>query len=366
MKKVLVLSCGTGGGHNSAAKAIVENLKEKGIQADFSEYMDIVNPKIKETVNNLYIKSTIGNGKIFKGVYKIGEFYDKTTFVSPVYALNSLGKRRLYNYIKENNYKYMVVTHLFPALALTSIKKEHDIHFMEIATDYVYIPFWKETKPDYIIIPHNDLIEDFKYKGIDKKVIKPIGIPVSTSFSEKIDKEKCLKELGLESDKKYILVMTGSMGFGNIEYIVDRLNKRFEETIIVICGNNKKLYKKLEKKRNSKLILLGFTNEIYKYMKISEIILTKPGGLTTTEAATINIPIIHTMPIPGCENYNADFFEKRGMSIICNTITEIEDEVYNIIGNKDLKDKMIKNQQKHIDKKTTDKICDFIINEIMD
>ena len=100
--KVLILSCGTGGGHNSAAKAIKEGLIEKGLNVDFIEYLDIINPRIRNKVNNLYIRSTKANGKIFKVVYKLGEIYQKTNLKSPVYALNFLNKNRLYKYIIEN------------------------------------------------------------------------------------------------------------------------------------------------------------------------------------------------------------------------------------------------------------------------
>lgn len=363
--KVLVLSCGTGGGHNSAAKAIVSELRNNNVTADFKEYLDIINPKVSNLVNNIYIKSTVGNGRIFKGVYKLGSLYDKTKFISPVYALNSLTKKKLYSYIKENEYDYIVTTHLFAGQALTSIKKEHsDIHFIEVCTDYVYIPFWKETNPDYIVVPHSDLIQNFEEKGVKRDKIIPIGIPVSKEFSENFEKENCYKELGLDKNKKYTLIMTGSMGFGNTTQIVNSLTQMTNNTNIVICGSNKKLYEELKENYDeNKVIPIGFTDKISKYMRISDVLLSKPGGLTTTEAGTINIPIIHTMPIPGCENYNADFFEKRGMSKKCNTIEEICNETQKLIDNKTLRNEMIENQKKYIDKQTCSKICNLIINE---
>ena len=313
--KILVLSCGTGG-HNSAAKAIVDELNRHNATADFIEYLDIINPRIRNLVNNLYIKSTTGNGRIFKRVYKLGTLYDNTNFKSPVYVLNSFAKKKLYEYIKSNNYDYIATTHLFAAQALTCIKKEHsDIHFIEICTDYTYIPFWRETNPDFIIVPHKDLVQNFEEKGVNRDKIVPIGIPVYKDFSMDLEKEKCYNELKLDKTKKYTLIMTGSMGFGNTIQIVDELSKRVNATNIVICGSNKKLQGELKSKYPlDKVIPIGFTNKISKYMRISNVLLTKPGGLTTTEAGTINIPIIHTMPIPGCENYNAEFFEKSGMS----------------------------------------------------
>ena len=363
--KILVLSCGTGGGHNSAAKAIVDELNRHNATADFIEYLDIINPRIRNLVNNLYIKSTTGNGRIFKRVYKLGTLYDNTNFKSPVYVLNSFAKKKLYEYIKSNNYDYIATTHLFAAQALTCIKKEHsDIHFIEICTDYTYIPFWRETNPDFIIVPHKDLVQNFEEKGVNRDKIVPIGIPVYKDFSMDLEKEKCYNELKLDKTKKYTLIMTGSMGFGNTIQIVDELSKRVNATNIVICGSNKKLQGELKSKYPlDKVIPIGFTNKISKYMRISNVLLTKPGGLTTTEAGTINIPIIHTMPIPGCENYNAEFFEKRGMSKKCNTIEEICEETQRLMNDDDLRNQMIENQKKYIDKETCTKICNLIINK---
>lgn len=221
--KVLILSCGTGGGHNSATKAIRESLIEKGIEANFVEYLDIINPKIKESVNHLYLKTTDKNGKVFKVVYRLGELYEKTRLKSPVYRLNSLNKKRLYQYISENEYQYVITTHLFAAQALTAIKKENPIHFMQIATDYVSILFWEETNPDYFVIPSKELEKDFEDKGIKPEKILPLGIPVAKAYREEYKMEEYKKELKLKIDKKYVLILTGSMGFGNVIQMVEEL-----------------------------------------------------------------------------------------------------------------------------------------------
>lgn len=368
--KILILSCGTGGGHNSAALAIKEELDRRNIDNKFKEYLEIINNKVKKYVNNLYIKSTGNNGKVFKAVYKLGELYRKTKIKSPVYALNSFSKRKLYEYIKENNFDYIVTTHLFAAQALTTIKKQHDIHFVAIATDYICIPFWEETDPDYYIIPSEELIKSFTDKGIKKEKLQIYGIPVSNNFSTDYNKEKELNELKLEKNKKYILILTGSMGFGDTTKVVQELLKKAdnEYRFLVSCGNNEKLLQTLNEKYkdNEKIITIPFTREIYKYMKVSDIILSKPGGLTTTEIATLNKPFIHTMPIPGCENYNANYFYDRGMSLKSTNINDIVESTYKLLEDKKLQKEMIENQRKYIDKEACKKICDFIINEIQE
>lgn len=368
--KILILSCGTGGGHNSAALAIKEELDRRNIENEFKEYLEIINDKVKKYVNNLYIRSTNNNGKVFKAVYKLGELYGKTKIKSPVYALNSFSKRKLYEYIKENNFDYVVTTHLFAALALTTIKKEHDTHFVAIATDYICIPFWEEANPDYYIIPSKDLAQDFINKGVKEEKLRAYGIPVSNNFSIDYDKEKELDELGLNKDKKYILVLTGSMGFGNTNKIVEELLNKSEDNyrFLVSCGNNEKLLRTLKEKYkdNDKVITIPFTREIYKYMRASEVILSKPGGLTTTEIATLNKPFIHTMPIPGCENYNASYFSDKKMSIKCDSIDEVVENTYKLAKDDKLQAEIIENQKKYIDKEACKKICDFIIKQIQE
>ena len=366
-KKVLILSCGTGGGHNTAAKAIQEELLARNIETDFKEYLEIINPKLKDSINSLYIRSTNKNGKIFKKVYSLGKIYEKTKLKSPVYVLNSLNKQKLYKYIKDNKYNFVITTHLFAAQALTAIKKEHHIRFMQVATDYVSIPFWEETNPNYFVIPSKELELDFLEKGIKKQKLIAIGIPVMKQYREEYNKEETKKELNLDINKKYILILNGSMGFGNVKEIAKKLLENIKNvTFIISCGNNKKLldFLKDEYKNNSRIIALPYTNNLGKYMACSEIILSKPGGLTTTEVTTMRKPLIHIMPIPGCENYNANFFAERKMSVKCDNIEQVVKNTKQLIKNQVLQKQMIANQKKYIARDTCEKIVDIVIKEI--
>lgn len=363
--KVLILSCGTGGGHNSAALAVQESLRDKGVHADFIEYLDIINKKVRNGVNKLYINSTKMNGKIFKRIYRLGELYSKTKITSPVYVLNKLNKKKLHKYIQEKGYTYIITTHLFAAQALTEIKKEHNIHFAQIATDYVCIPFWEETNPDYFIIPSEDLKEEFISKGIEEEKLLPYGIPVSKAYTRNIDKERTKKSLKLEIDKNYILILTGSMGFGSIEKMLKELMQKVKDVIFIVsCGNNKKMLETLNREFNKekRIIALPYTDKVSEYIKISEIVLSKPGGLTTTEIAVSRKPFIHTMPIPGCENYNAQYFNKRKMSIKCDTLNEVIENTKKLYENKNMQEEMIKNQERNIRRDTADKITELILS----
>ena len=327
------------------------------------EYLEIINSNLKDKVNEIYLKSTNNEGKSFKVAYKLGEIYQKTNIKSPVYGLNQLNKNKLYDYIKRNGYEYIITTHLFAAQALTAIKKEHRINFTAVATDYVCIPFWSETNPDFMITPSDELKSSFIDQGVKENKLIPLGIPVKRAYSEDYDINECKKKVGLDINKRYVLLLTGSMGFGNVEEIVDELKNNIKDiNLIVACGTNKELYEKLNKKDN--VIALEFTENIDLYMKSSDIILSKPGGLTTTEIAVLGKPFIHTMPIPGCENYNANFFESHKMSLKCMNISEIVESTKLLLENKDLCRELVENQRKYMNRNSCKDLVNLIKKEI--
>lgn len=364
--KILVLSCGTGGGHNSAAHAIEDSLSKKGFDVFFIEYLDIINKKLKTRINNIYIKSTKNQGKIFKRAYKLGELYSKTRLLSPVYGLNSLNKKKLYSYIRNNGYDYVITTHLFAAEVLTAIKKDYPIHFIAVCTDYVCIPFWGETNPDYFIIPSEDLKDDFINKGIKEEKLLPFGIPVSETYYKNKSKNVAKQNVNLDVNSDYILILTGSMGFGNSIDVLDMLLRSLQNVnFIIACGNNKKMLHAVYKKftNEKRVIALPYTNNISEYIKASKIVLTKPGGLTSTELAVLGIPFIHTMPIPGCENYNAKYFSDRKMAIKCDSIKEIVEKTKMLYNNENLQNELVENQNKYMCKNTCDNIATLILNE---
>ena len=155
------------------------------------------------------------------------------------------------------------------------------------------------------------------------------------------------------------------MSYGNILKLIENLLKNFKDiNFIVSCGNNTEVLQKLKKLSNRRIIAIGFTEKLNKYMACSEVVLTKPGGLTTTEVSTMRKPFIHTMPIPGCENYNANFFYNKGMSLKSENIKETVTSLKLLLENKEKQEMLIENQKKYIDEKASDKIADFIIKEL--
>ena len=358
--KILVLSCSTGGGHNACGHYIEKEFKENNIVCDFVDYFDIFSPKAKERSEKIYLGTTKYNGSIFKLVYKLGEVYSKTGITSPVYGLNKLSKNKLYSYIKDNNYYLVISPHLFPAMAVTMLKKENiDIKLINVATDYHIIPFWEETEPDYFVIPHSSLKEEFIKKGFKEEKLLDFGIPVASSF------HKVRSDLNLPTNKDIVLITSGSMGFGKMKNIVKSLLEYIPNIFVVaICGNNKELYTELKEIDNPNLLVKGYVNNINEYIAASTIVLTKPGGLTSTEVGVIRKPMIHIMPIPGVENYNAEFFYKNGLSLVSNNVEEVKMNTAKLLKDKNMQNTMIENQSKIINRNSAKALVDFVLNEL--
>lgn len=359
--KILILSCSTGGGHNTCANYIKEELTQNNIDNEFKDFYDIVNINAKKISSKLYLSSLSGNGKIFKNVYKLGELYSKTKIKSPVYLVNKLHTKKLYNYIMTNSYDLVITTHLFPSLTLTAINKYHKkkIPFITIATDYEPCPFLEETKPNHLII-QKGLEKRFVEKGIEKQRLITTGIPISSNFINKAKNIK--KELNITTEK-LILVMLGSMGFGNIKDILVDLLKIPNIKVIIICGTNKVLYKELNKIKNEKLIIYGYTNNINDLIYSSDIVLSKPGGLSSTEIATIGKPLLHIFPIPGIETYNTSFFASHNMSFTCNSKDEIITNINKLLNDNSLAEEIVKNQRKIINQNSAKDLINLIIKE---
>lgn len=351
--KILIISCSTGGGHNACAKYILEELKNNNIEAEFKDFYDIVNKKAKKLSEKLYLSTLNGNGKIFKVVYKLGELYSKTKLKSPVYSVNKLHKKKLYNYIIQNKIDLVITTHIFPALTLTAIKK---VPFLLVATDYTACPFMEEANPNYYVI-QNGIEKDFINKGIDEKKLLKTGIPVSSNF---IKNAKSIRyNLNIDKEKN-ILIMLGSMGFGNINKIVNNLLEIDNTKIIIVTGSNKELYNKLKKIKNKKLITLGYVHNMNDLIYSSDIVVSKPGGLSSTEIASINKPLIHAFAIPGIETINTNFFYNHKMSIKCNNENEIIQNIIKLLNDNKLQKEMIKSQSKIINKNSASDLVKFI------
>ena len=317
--KILILSCHTGDGHNRAAQAIAKELDLMGIDWEIRDPVGFQSERAKKVVSLMYNDMIKFSPRSFGKIYKLGRWYSEKKLPSPVYLANAHYAPLLHNYIERENIDAVICTHLYGMEAMTAILQRYGniVPTFAVLTDYTLIPFMRDIELDGYFIPHKSLIPQLKKMGICDSQIFCTGIPVDNSFNSDITKEEARKKLGLPMDKKIIMIMTGGVGCNNGENICDAFYNNTDDSFYAcfFAGRNEELRKRIELSYSSKILALGFTNEVPTYMKACDVLITKAGGLSSTEAAVANIPLVHIYPIPGCETENAKFFMECGMSL---------------------------------------------------
>jgi processive 1,2-diacylglycerol beta-glucosyltransferase len=201
-------------------------------------------------------------------------------------------------------------------------------------TDFTVHPLWEETRNlDYYVIP-NELLEfQMIRKGLDPEKLLPYGIPIKPQFSKSVEKKQARQYLGLDADKPTLLLMSGSMGFGSIDVSIEKLDSLpFDFQVIVVCGNNKAMYDKIRKKQYSKRYdIYGYVDNIDVMMDAADCIITKPGGITSSEALAKSLPMIMVNPIPGHETRNAEFMLNNGIALYATSSFPLEEAVFSLL-----------------------------------
>lgn len=320
--EALILSCGTGGGHNTAGKAVADEMERRGHTVTFMDPYQLVGKNTADHVGNLYIKLVQFSPRMFGWLYSLAEVYRKFPIHSPVYWVNGKVSAAMQQFLDENHFDCIVMTHIFPAHILAHLKNNTPLPKTAlVATDYTCVPFVEEADCDYYVVPSADLCGEFCSKGIPRQKLLPYGIPVRREFAAACGKDEARARLGLTREGKYILLSGGSIGVGQITETVSVLEqfllKNADCYLLIVCGKNRRLYDRLQRKYMGKrqIQVMESTPQMADYLKACDLFITKPGGLSSTEAAVAGVPMIQISPIPGCEQHNADYFLKHGMSV---------------------------------------------------
>ncbi|QYE98043.1 MGDG synthase family glycosyltransferase [Paraclostridium sordellii] len=351
-KKVLIMSASTGGGHNRAARAIEEELIKKTVDGEpieckIIDSLKLVNTTMDKIISRGYEKSAIYTPNAYGRVYRLSEsgLVSKNEFKDNM--ITTFMAKKFRKLLLDENPDVIIGTHPFPMIALSTLKKQCSHHaisntvfhsslndkfvsyfninqfptLISVLTDYTTHSTWIQNELDYYIVGHEYVKELLISEGVDSNKIKPLGIPVEKSFLQHRNRELVLSELGFDSNKLTVLLMGGSFGAGNIKETLEELiniNRDFQ--ILVITGKNESLKEKLDKKLklhnlDKKVKVLGFTNKMNDILASIDVLVTKPGGLTTTEALLKDVPMIVPYYIPGQEEENLDFLCNCGSAL---------------------------------------------------
>ncbi|MEG1256794.1 glycosyltransferase [Clostridium sp.] len=321
--KILILSASTGGGHIKASRAlesyVLEN--EEDAKVKVVDTLEYINPLVNIVVTKGYIILAKYFNFIYKRIYRITDRTSLLTLLVTRLILHFSNK--LLPLIEDFNPDVIITTHPFPT-EMISILKGNDkvkVPLVCIMTDYTAHKTWIKPNVDEYCVASEAMRLEMIDRGVRGECIHSYGIPVSSSFFQKDydDKFKLAEELELDKDKMTILIMAGSFGVQNIEDIyVDIAKIPMDFQIIILTGNNERLYKRIKKHikvSEKKTRAIKFTKEVHRYMNLADILITKPGGLTVSEALATNLPMVIFDAIPGQEEANAKFLLEHNMAI---------------------------------------------------
>jgi len=340
MKKIHIFHISEFGGHNKAAQNIKEALLYKNPQINVLSLngFGYFYPRGEKIINSIYITVI----KHFPHLW--GKAYDRRKVVKVLTPyrklINKFAFSRLDKLIIQHPPSCFVATQAFPCglIADFKAKKGLNIPLVAIVTDYHPNRFWVHSLVDRYIVACQEAKNVLISEGISEDKIKILGIPISVKFLTTYPKTQISNELGFMSGLDTVLIMGGGLGIGPIKVIakkLDALKQNFQ--IIVICGWNKKLHNwflRKETKFKKPLFVFGYTEDIHKVMDFSDIIITKCGGITISEALAKGLCIITTHPIPGQEERNVQYLSKMKAVIEVKHSSEIGGVVGKLLLNK--------------------------------
>lgn len=367
MHRILILSCNTGEGHNSAAKAVAEAAQRAGVEAKLADPVSFGSERAQSWVASCYNNMIKKAPALFGAVYKVGDLYSSTRIKSPVYFANALYAKNLAAYLRAERFDAVICTHLYGMEAMTAVDKREGLRLpcYGVLTDYTCIPFFPETALAGYFIPHPDLTAEMVKKGIPADRIYPTGIPVSARFCRHTPQNEARAALGLPPDGRLYLVMSGGVGCGNITALCDALIRsgKGDFSVCVLTGRNEQLARELSGHScGGRVTAVPFTDQVPLYMSAADVLLSKAGGLSSTEAAVAQIPFVQVLAIPGCETKNAAFFSERGMSLRADSVAQAAEAAHLLACDSGAAEQMRRRQRENIRPDAADEIIRQVIS----
>ncbi len=306
--RILILSVPIGSGHIKAAGAIEQALRKINPDAriKWENCFNWVYPLYGRTYKSIYDFAQKKARPLLKFFYR--GFGVDTGSSDLLYKFHRATADRFRILLEEFKPDYIFCTHFSPGYFSALYKKRFHYKIGTVITDYYIHPHWVNKEIDHYFIPHESLTAQILSYGVGKNQVYPFGIPVGQKLEGNIDKERARNIFGLKKDRISTVVM-GSRIFGGEWYGLVREIADFDYDLLILCGENHSARNKINKLNGkANLKTYGMIQNIYDLMSICDILITKAGGITTTEATKVGPCLLFANSIVGLEDKNEEFF----------------------------------------------------------
>ena len=377
MKNILIFYASYGGGHLSAAKSIKQYIDShyKDCNVKMCDCMKYIDTKLEKITTDAYKTMAKSAPKTWGELYKLTDREGPITQITN--TSNKLFAIKLNKLFKEFNPDIVISTHPFSTQMTAELKKlgKTKCTLATIMTDFAPHNQWLVGSDyiDYFFVSHEGMKKKIMQKGIPEEKIFATGIPLSNRFLQHFNREKIKEDLKLDTEKRTILFFGGGefgLGKDATSKILEEfiLNLKNEYQMVVISGKNEKMYEKFssivkQKRASKKVQVYTYTNKVPELMSISALVVTKPGGLTSTESLASGLPMVIINPIPGQEEKNAEYLVSSGVAIWLKNDDNCEKKIKDLLSNPDeLKQMKIKSKLM-AKKNSTRDICKIVLGE---
>ncbi len=371
MRPVNLFYITAGSGHRSAADALREALDERDIPSVLLDILSFSNKLFKWTYSDGYEFASEHAQIALKGLYKLtNQDRDSSNLVQFLEEFNTRNVEGFLEYIRDNPLVSSICTHFFPAYVLSKLKNEgaYSGKIYVNITDYGFHKMWYMEGIDRYFVASDNVKQKLLEMGAEENRISLSGIPISRRFSNIEDPEKILGENNLDGRKFTLLFITSSISDSVALRILDNLYlSDMEMNILVVAGRNRDLFSSLATYHSQNGITFRkyeFIDNMDELMSISDLLITKPGGLTVSEALSSGLPLLMFRPIPYQETNNASHVEEIGAGVLAVNEVEIMEIIEKLYFNPHMLETMKTNCLKNACPFAADTIVESIMEDL--
>lgn len=336
-KRVLLLSEGFGAGHTQAAYALSSSLRKLSphVQTKVLELGSFLNPKMAPLIVSAYRKTVTSQPRLMGYVYRHQKSFNRLTTL----ALHRLFYTHTQNIVRQLKPDIIVCTHFIPSAVVSRLKRlDHGFKapLVTVITDYDAHASWISPEVDRYLVSTPEVKAKLRRRSVSAAKILVTGMPVHPSFWEHPGREEILEQFSLR-DMPTVMVMGGGWGLMNDEVVNEALVSWREKVQLVFClGTNDKLLEVMKEEpryNHPNISLIGFTREIDKLMEVSDLLVTKPGGMTCSEGLAKGIPMLFYHPLPGQEEENCRYFTAAGLGEPISSLEVVDKWMERLLNN---------------------------------
>jgi processive 1,2-diacylglycerol beta-glucosyltransferase len=346
INNILIISASIGSGHNQAANAVADELKRRypAAQVAVVDFMAGKNSYINRLVKETYLKLIDISPNTYDLLYRWTQGSHRGAKAKSL--IGRVMKRSMAQLVNRYQPDLLVTTHPFPCGAAAHLKAEGRITapLMAVITDFSVHRMWIYKEVDRYFVAAPELHTQLMEQGIDRQRVHVTGIPISIEFSAQVDGSRMLDKLGLDKNKPIVLIMGGGLGLGGVKKALLSLEEvTLPLQIIVVTGRNSALRHELKAAVDFSCHptqVLGFTKRISELMAVANVLLTKSGALTISEALAMKLPMLLYEAIPGQEEDNAAWLEANGAAVLIKEEGEVGSYVTKMLVNEEFRKDM--------------------------